>query len=276
MRMKIGELSQILDMSKDTIRFYEKNGMLTYEVNQENGYHEYSIWDMINLTDCLSCSRLGISIKKTLELKRNGTIDDIVAEYEKVSKGIEKEVQDKLLVKDYLQGCISEMKTAAYNLGRFWFEMQPEYLCYPYQYREHTEYLLFEDIDYSIYHAWGRSLPVVRGCMIVSWKELAAHPDSAKDIWCSLIEQKYAEIQKLPVDASIVKLPSHIGLCTIVDVGERGGMSTDVFLPMLAYLENTPYEPDLEYAYGYFLNRSWKDGKLQRYMKLVVPCKPRE
>lgn len=274
--MKISELSQILDMSKDTIRFYEKNGMLTYEVNKENGYHEYSIWDMINLTDCLSCSRLGISIKKTMELKRNGTIDDIIAEYENVCYAIEKEVQGKLLVKEYLQGCINEMKTAAYNLGRFWFETRPKYLFYPYMYREQTEYLMLKDLDYSIYHAWSRSLPVQQGVMIVLLKDLVDHPEAARDIWCSMIEQKYAELQKLPVAASSVKQPAHIGLCTIVDVGERGGMNTDIFLPMLAHLENTPYEPDLEYAYGYFLSRSWKDGKLQRYMKLVIPCRPKE
>lgn len=271
LHMKIGELSRILDMPKDTIRFYEKNGMLTYEVNQENGYHEYTIWDMINLTECLSCRGLGISIKKTLDLKRNGTIHDIVAEYEDISRQIEKDLQDKQAVKDYLQGCINEMKTASYNLGRFWFETRPQYLFYPYLYRDQTNYLMFDTIDYSIYHAWNKSLPVVRGSMIISQENLSAYPVLAKDIWCLMIEQKYAEMQKLPIDASCVTLPAHIGLCTIVDIGERGGMDISIFMPMLNYLKNTPYEPDLQYAYGYLLNRSWKDGKLQRYIKLIIP-----
>ena len=81
-RTIVAAVREILDMSKDTIRFYEKNGMLTYEVNQENGYHEYSIWDVFNLLDCLSCRKLGISVRQSLKLKRDGSIDESIAEYE--------------------------------------------------------------------------------------------------------------------------------------------------------------------------------------------------
>jgi MerR family copper efflux transcriptional regulator len=66
--MKIGELSQLTGMSKDTIRFYEKIGLLPKAKRQDNGYREYSslLVDQIKLLN--HAKSLGFSLAEIKEL----------------------------------------------------------------------------------------------------------------------------------------------------------------------------------------------------------------
>ena len=45
-RYRIGEVSKMVDVPVETIRFLEQKGLLTPEKNPENGYRYYSVWDV--------------------------------------------------------------------------------------------------------------------------------------------------------------------------------------------------------------------------------------
>lgn len=67
--MKINEVEKILDIPKATIRFYEKEGLLTPQRN-ENSYREYSAADVEVLKKIIVLRKIGVAvedIKKVLE-----------------------------------------------------------------------------------------------------------------------------------------------------------------------------------------------------------------
>lgn len=66
--MKIGELSELTGMSKDTIRFYEKIGLLPKAKRLDNGYREYSagLADRIKLLN--HAKSLGFSLAEIKDL----------------------------------------------------------------------------------------------------------------------------------------------------------------------------------------------------------------
>ncbi len=43
MKLSIGEVARLFNISKDTLRYYDKIGILKPEVNKENGYRFYDI-----------------------------------------------------------------------------------------------------------------------------------------------------------------------------------------------------------------------------------------
>ena len=47
--MKINEVEKIMGITKKNIRFYEKEGLLCPNRNKENGYREYSSYDILKL-----------------------------------------------------------------------------------------------------------------------------------------------------------------------------------------------------------------------------------
>lgn len=70
MKLSIGQVSKLYDISKDTLRHYDKIGLLKPEVNKENGYRYYSYKHLDQLSLILWNKYLGISlsdIKETIE-----------------------------------------------------------------------------------------------------------------------------------------------------------------------------------------------------------------
>ena len=50
---KIGEVADMLGISTDTLRFYEKKGLLASRKDPKNGYRYYEPQEISNLMDCL-------------------------------------------------------------------------------------------------------------------------------------------------------------------------------------------------------------------------------
>ena len=54
MEYKIGEVSKILNISKEMIRYYEKQGILKPSRKEDNNYRTYSVMDVFLLKQPIS------------------------------------------------------------------------------------------------------------------------------------------------------------------------------------------------------------------------------
>ena len=66
--MKIGALAQQFDVTVDTIRFYEKQGLLTTAPRSGAGYRQYSTSDVQRLSFILRAKAIGFSLQQIREL----------------------------------------------------------------------------------------------------------------------------------------------------------------------------------------------------------------
>lgn len=67
--MKIKEVEQLLDVTRDTVRFYEKEGLLN--VKRNNKYRDYSKEDIAQLKRIIVLRKLGISIENIKNILLN-------------------------------------------------------------------------------------------------------------------------------------------------------------------------------------------------------------
>lgn len=68
MMMQIGQLAKKLDIKTDTLRFYEKNGLLTASSRSDSGYRYYNQADYQRARFILRCKRVGFSLSDIREL----------------------------------------------------------------------------------------------------------------------------------------------------------------------------------------------------------------
>jgi DNA-binding transcriptional MerR regulator len=68
--MLIGELCQKTDMTKDTIRFYEKVGLLSNVPRKDNGYKDYTQTHAEQLNLLKHAKELGFTLNEIKELAR--------------------------------------------------------------------------------------------------------------------------------------------------------------------------------------------------------------
>lgn len=59
------QICQIFNITRETLRHYERMGLLDPHTNPSNGYREYSYWDISTIIDILKYRSLGFSISDT-------------------------------------------------------------------------------------------------------------------------------------------------------------------------------------------------------------------
>ncbi|MEI8594129.1 Zn(2+)-responsive transcriptional regulator [Photobacterium sp. Hal280] len=67
-RYLIGQLAKLCEVSSDTLRFYEKNGLLIPGERSESGYRLYSDDDVSRIRFILRAKAIGLSLEEIREL----------------------------------------------------------------------------------------------------------------------------------------------------------------------------------------------------------------
>ncbi|MCR8746236.1 MerR family DNA-binding transcriptional regulator [Romboutsia lituseburensis] len=96
MKLSIGEVSKIFNISKETLRYYDKIGILKPEVNSQNGYRYYLFKHLEKLSLILGIKLLGISladIKDTIESEDLNKYKDLVLKQEEILQVKKKELE---------------------------------------------------------------------------------------------------------------------------------------------------------------------------------------
>ena len=104
--MNIGEVAKELNLSIDTLRYYEKMGLIK-EINKVNGKREYSEENIKDLKFILCMKSAGLSlkdIKKFLKYYEQGddTLDLRINILEKQRTILESEIKEKQETLNYL------------------------------------------------------------------------------------------------------------------------------------------------------------------------------
>lgn len=88
-RYRIGEVSRITGVSKDTLHFYSKIGLLTPDyIDENNQYRYYSRWNLWQLDIINTCRKLNIPLEKIrqiLSMHDNSKIVELLLEYRDVA-----------------------------------------------------------------------------------------------------------------------------------------------------------------------------------------------
>ena len=80
-KYKIGDISKMLNIPVQTIRFYEEHGIVQPQKDPETGYRYYDSWDLNNLMDCLHLRGLDFSLSQTEKMINSEDLDTICHNY---------------------------------------------------------------------------------------------------------------------------------------------------------------------------------------------------
>lgn len=104
----IGDAEKILHLSKDTLRYYDKIGLVSPHKDPVTGYRYYSLEDLITLTYVLGLKELNFPLAEIKSLITNSTLDGFNTLLEKQECLIDQKIESLLKLKktlhDYKQG----------------------------------------------------------------------------------------------------------------------------------------------------------------------------
>lgn len=122
---KISEIADYFHTTPETLRFYEKKGLISPQKSPENNYRYYTLNDMYRLVDIIFFRRLDMSLKEVKTILTEQNLDDFSLLLEQKKTLIETKIaeQQKLLKK--LETYISQIAAIKSNLDQYCFKPFP-------------------------------------------------------------------------------------------------------------------------------------------------------
>jgi len=108
--MTIGRLAKLVGVNIETIRYYQRIGLIDEPVVPLSGFRQYPVKTAESITFVKRAQRLGFSLKEIAELLKigDGHCDDVRTRAEKKRNKIEDQIRDLQSLRDTLNKLICE------------------------------------------------------------------------------------------------------------------------------------------------------------------------
>ena len=101
---KIGEFSVLSKSTIKTLRYYEKEGLITPSFVDDNGYRYYETDKLLELTKITSLRQIGFTIDEIKKVKRGDQLRDLLLAKKKELENIQIENNFKISKIKYILG----------------------------------------------------------------------------------------------------------------------------------------------------------------------------
>ena len=266
MEYSIGEVSSILNLSKDMVRYYERQGAIRANRNPENNYRTYETMEVFWLLEALHYKSWGIPISEIAEIRNNRYDHNTGAFLSRKIEELKAEISYKDLLKGRLENICEQFSLARINVGNFWVRRTPAvWSCHLVTGRGD----LYDRISLSVQESGmvfdERSIPFFDSGLTV-------YNDRIE--WEMTILKEYTDSLKITVPESFTFIPEATVLCTNVDIGEIGEFDPTVFEVLPAYARSKGYSIRENVPMrGILLGRGYDDGRFHRVVRLDLPIR---
>lgn len=155
MRYPIGRISKLLGLSTETIRTYERKGIVHPQKN-ENGYRTFHVLDIGTLLRCRSYSCFGLSLSEAADAINCNSVAETHALLVKQEKWLKKQTDYNLRMLNRLNDLNEVMSTCEREINRLSVVQHPGMFRVDYR---HNDELLSGDAREDLLALWASFAP---------------------------------------------------------------------------------------------------------------------
>lgn len=127
-RYLIGDVAKYLSLSRDTLRYYDKLGIVSPKKDEGNGYRYYNMDDIITLSYVMILKDVGISLDDIKEMIYNYSLKDMRLGILNQEKVIDKKIEELMNIKTKIRNFNNWCITAENYLNKFEIRECPKFL----------------------------------------------------------------------------------------------------------------------------------------------------
>ena len=264
MEYSIGDVSALLNLSRDMIRYYEKQGAIKASRNSSNNYRSYDSMEVFWLLEAMMHKSWGIPISEIAGIREHEfTFHTEQFLRERIS-GLKKEASYLELLSERLEEIRKNTLLSTKNIGNFWVDHYPvEYRCHLVNGRgdEYDRINLSGDMSRFIFSE--HNLPFFSNGLTV---------ESGHVEWEMAIQERYLDALGKTLPEGFVKIPASLCLCTNLDIGEIGQFDPGMLHVISDYAVRHGYETAKSSRIrGILLGRGMEENKFRRIVMLLLP-----
>ena len=127
MEYRIGEVSKLLGLPVETIRYYEKEQIITPKRQQNSDYRTYETWDIFFLMECMRYRSFDISLKDIAKMLHNESLDFFVERIGFKQQVIDEKLRYYQMLDRKNSAYKHKLASLLYNVRCYWFINTSEY-----------------------------------------------------------------------------------------------------------------------------------------------------
>ena len=260
----IGEVSTLLNLSRDMIRYYEKQGAIRASRVAENNYRRYDSMEIFWLLEAMQHKSWGIPISEISGIRNHEYTIKTEQFLSEEVKRIRADIHYRELLAQRLEQLQMNMLLSTKNIGCFWVEQIPSVYCCHLVTGRGDEY---ERINLS-----EKSSAFIFSDQHLPFFDSGLEVENDRVEWEMGVQEKYIEAFETEIPDDFIKIPGGVCLCTHIDIGEIGSFNQEVFhiLPEFA-AEHGFNVPDGAKIRGILLGRGYESGEFRRIVKVHLP-----
>lgn len=267
MEYTIGEVSSLLHISRDMIRYYEKQGAIRSKRNANNNYRTYDSMEIFWLIECMQHKSWGIPINDIAGIRQNHYSKRTADFLREEARRQEAEAAYTFMYAERLGDLYKYAQLGIANIGNFWVDEIPA------EYRLHL--VSGRGDNYS-----SLNLPEIASkylfsdrCLPFSDNGMTLLDDRVE--WELIIQEKHVKVlerlgEKLP--ECFVRIPESLCLCTVIDIGEIGEFDHASLNSLRKYALSRNYKvAEDSLIRGKLLGRGFEGDRFRRILRLMIP-----
>ncbi|MCR4600700.1 MAG: MerR family transcriptional regulator [Clostridia bacterium] len=273
-KYKIGDISKILNMPAQTIRFYEDHGIVRPEKDSESGYRYYVSWDLNNLMDCMYLRSLDFSLSQVERIVNWCDMDDICLDYMEKENELLKKIEEYKVKLNVLSEDRIRIQRFRQDMGKFSRIPNPALIYHRFRNNDVIESVngyTISDGTMDEMHNWIRLLPLVKPTFMLQYHSGMEMDDERPDCWWGWSLPADVAVQR-GIDAlsSNEYLPPMDSIHAVFSSKVRGGFRDAFKEQVLEPILRDGYKLDGN-PIGRLITRTHEDGEHRLYLETWVP-----
>lgn len=236
MRYKIGEVSKILNIPVETIRYYEKIGIINPYKDEENNYRYYESEDINLLLDYKKYKSLGFSTNKISKIMTQDSLDEFIDEISENKKIIEKRLKFYKLFLEKTDNYLDTLEKINENLFSLSVREFSDYYFLPL--RDKSEYFTKKNIIGES-PWWIENYPFIERTIRIDLKNIKNYFEG-KDInfeWGFSVRKRWADVLEIPEKEKSIFLPYAKSIYTVIEIATGKYFSLDYLDNAFKYID---------------------------------------
>lgn len=264
MQYRIGDVSKILNLSDQMIRYYEKHGVIHPRRSGDGQYRYYTEMDIFLLFEAMKYKEWDISIPEINDLISNDYYQKLIGNLDAYEKKLSSEIEYKSIMKQRVASVKRKLQLSRYNRSEICVDILPACELY-YMGKSYGD-------EYDMSQMDPRMSSVIYSPEYISFFDPYAEYEGENGTWWYIIRSDFAEALKLPVYGKHKHLDEQAVLTTFIDMGEPGEFTSEKYRPLLAYAEEKHYETAGGVS-GFIVGRGNEESRFRRMMQIMIPIR---
>ncbi|MDL2217935.1 MerR family transcriptional regulator [Christensenellaceae bacterium OttesenSCG-928-M15] len=267
MKYGAGKIADLLGVSIETVRNYEKLGLISPARNDQNSYREYDAIDLNILRRVRTYSSCGLSVKQSADLILHGTVEDLAVSFGEMGASLSEKIRYDMQLLIFLKQKQAHLSRISAMQSTSCIENSPP--MYGLQFREDLKFIMDAQVE-SIFRDWSEMRPFAESMLKFSKDNFIE--DGLHYFHGLCIEEQYADFYGIAENEHIAYYPARKCLYSFVkNVFETKASAENSSLKVAKKDLERMGLTMVDDPFGRVLHTSKADGEYHHYIEVWIP-----